>query len=69
MNYASVKHIISKNLNDDNKILDIFSEIIQDLKNYELEQRIKELESKFSKDLNEDTFNQLKELKKLQKVN
>ena len=69
MNYASVKHIISKNFNDDNKILDIFSEIIKDLKNYELEQRILELESKFSKDLSEDTFNQLKELKKLQKVN
>ena len=32
-NYASVKHIISKNLNDDEKILEIFIEIIQDLKN------------------------------------
>ena len=32
------------------KILEIFTEIIQDLKNYELEQRITELESKFSKD-------------------
>ena len=40
MNYASVKHIISKNLNDDEKILEIFSEIIQDLKSHELEQRI-----------------------------
>ncbi len=69
MNYASVKHIISKNLNDENKILEIFSEIIQDLKNYELEQRISDLESKFSKDLSEDTFNELKELKKLQKIN
>ena len=53
MNYASVKHIISKNLNDDEKILEIFTEIIQDLKNYELEQRISELESKFSKDMSE----------------
>ncbi len=69
MNYASVKHIISNNVNDDNKILEIFSEIIQDLKNYELEQRILDLESKFSKDLSEDTFNKLKELKKLQKIN
>ena len=69
MNYASVKHIISKNLNDDQKILEIFSEIIQDLKNYELEQRISELESKFSKDMSESTFNEIKELKKQQKIN
>ena len=69
MNYASVKHIISKNFNDDEKILDIFTEIIQDLKNYELEQRISELESKFSQDMSEATFNQIKELKKRQKIN
>ncbi len=69
MNYASVKHIISKNLNDNDKILEIFTEIIQDLKNYELEQRISELESKFSKDMSESTFNEIKELKKQQKIN
>ena len=69
MNYASVKHIISKNSNDDEKILEIFTEIIQDLKNYELEQRIAELESKFSKDMSESTFNEIKELKKQQKIN
>ena len=69
MNYASVKHIISKNLNDDEKILEIFTEIIQDLKNYELEQRITELESKFSKDMSESTFNEIKKLKKQQKIN
>ena len=69
MNYASIKHIISKNLNDDEKILEIFNEIIQDLKNYELEQRIADLESKFSKDMSENTFNEIKELKKLQKIN
>ena len=69
MNYASVKHIISKNLNDDQKILEIFAEIIQDLKNYELEQRISELESKFSEDMSENTFNEIKELKKQQKIN
>ncbi|OCW82398.1 DNA primase [Pelagibacteraceae bacterium GOM-A5] len=68
-NYASVKHIIMKNLKDDEKILEIFIEIIQDLKNYELEQRISELESKFSKDMSESTFNELKELKKQQKIN
>ncbi len=69
MNYASVKHIILKNLNNDEKILEIFEEIIQDLKNYELEQRISELESKFSQDMSETTFNEIKELKKLQKIN
>ena len=68
-NYASVKHIISRYINDDFKILEIFSEIIHDLKNYELEQRILDLESKFSQDLSEETFNKLKELKKLQKIN
>jgi len=58
-----------KNFNDDEKILEILSEIIRDLKNYELEIRIQDLEEKFSKDLSEDTFNQLKELKKLQNLN
>ena len=55
-------------MNDDEKILEIFTEIIQDLKNHELEQRIFELESKFSKDMSEVTFNELKELKKQQKI-
>tara|TARA_B100001250_G_scaffold150360_1_gene128868 strand:- start:540 stop:2315 length:1776 start_codon:yes stop_codon:yes gene_type:complete len=67
--YASIKHIISKNPEDSQKILEIFTEIARDLKNYELEFRIAELESKFSKDLSEDTFNELKELKKLQIIN
>ena len=69
INYASVKHIIKKNLNDDEKILEIFTEIIQDLKSYELEQRISDLESKFSNDMSESTFNEIKELKKQQKIN
>ncbi len=67
--YASIKHILSKNLNDNQKILEILSEMIRDLKNYELELRITDLESRFSKDLSEATFNELKELKKLQKTN
>ena len=61
MNYASVKHIISKNFTDEEKILEIFSEIIQDLKNYELEQRISDLESKFSQDMSEKTFDEIVE--------
>ncbi len=67
--YASVKHILVKNSKDDQKILEILSELIRDLKNYELELRITDLESRFSKDLSEATFNELKELKKLQKIN
>ena len=69
LKYASIKHIIIKNFNDDEKIIEILSELIRDLKNYELEIRIEELESRFSKDLSEVTFNELKELKKLQKIN
>ena len=69
LKYASIKHIVLKNLNDDEKILEILSELVRDLKNYELEIRIEELESRFSKDLSEVTFNELKELKKLQKIN
>ena len=67
--HASVKHILNKDLNDEEKIIDILNEVLRDLKNYELELRITELESKFSKDLSEETFNELKELKKLQKIN
>ena len=69
LKYASIKHIMIKNFNDDEKILEILSELVRDLKNYELEIRIEELESRFSKDLSEVTFNELKELKKLQKIN
>ena len=67
--YASIKHILDKNFNDDQKILEILNEVLRDIKNYELEFRISELESKFSKDLREATFNELKELKKQQKIN
>ena len=69
LKYASIKYILLKSLNDEQKILEILSELIRDLKNYELELRITDLESKFSKDLSETTFNELKELKKLQKIN
>ena len=69
LKYASIKHILEKNYNDDEKILEILNEILRDIKNYELEFRIAELESKFSKDLSEATFNELKELKKQQKIN
>ena len=51
------------------KSLNYCNEIIRDIKNHELEIRIEELESKFSRDFNESTFNEIKELKKLQKIN
>ena len=67
--FASIKYILKSSKNDQNKIMYLLEEIIKDLKNYELERRIEELESKFSEDLSESTFNEIKELKKLQKVN
>ena len=67
--FASIKYILKSSKNDQNKIVDLMDEIIRDLKNYELERRIEELESKFSEDLSESTFNKIRELKKLQKVN
>jgi len=67
--FASIKHILSNYKNDASKVLELLEEIIRDLKNYELEFRIEELESKFSKDLSESTFNEIRELKKLQKIN
>ncbi len=65
--FASIKHIVDKENHE--KILSLLDEIIRDLKNYELELRIEELESKFSQDLSESTFNEIRELKKLQKIN
>ena len=69
LKFSSIKNIWDKNSNDDEKIASILGEILRDLKNYELELRIQDLEEKFSKDLSEDTFNQLKELKKIQNLN
>ena len=70
--FASIRHILSKNQNNrenQEKIIYFLNEIKRDLKNTELELRIEELESKFSKDFSENTFNELKELKKQQKIN
>ena len=67
--FASIKHILNKIENDDYKILELLEEIIGDIKNHELEIRIEKLESKFSRDLDESTFNEIRELKKTQKIN
>ena len=50
-------------------MFELLNEIIRDLKNYELELRIEELESKFAEDFSENTFNEIRELKKLQNIN
>jgi len=67
--FASIKHILNNYQNNRDKIFDLLEEITRDLKNYELEFRIEELESKFAKDLSESTFNEIRELKKLQNIN
>ena len=67
--FASIKHILNNYQNNEEKIFYLLQEIMRDLKNYELELRIEELESKFAKDLSENTFNEIKELKKLQNIN
>ena len=59
INYS--KEIVSK--------IELIDDVSRDLNNYDLEYRIQELESKFSKDLSEATFNELKELKKKQNIN
>ena len=60
----------SQKLGDDSEIIELLNDTIRDLKGYELELRIEELELKFSKDLSETTFNELqKELKKKQNIN
>ena len=67
--FAPIKHILQKKYNKDHEIIELLEDITRDLNNYDLEFRIQELESKFSKDLSETTFNELKELKKKQNIN
>jgi DNA primase len=67
--FASIKHILNNNKDNQEKIFDLLEEISRDLKNYDLECRIEELESKFSQDLSESTFNEIRELKKQKNIN
>ena len=60
-------HIL-KNKNE-YEIIELLEDISRDLINYDLEYRIQELESKFSKDLSESTFNEIRELKKQKNIN
>ena len=67
--FAPIKHILKNKSNNDHQVIEILEDISRDLVNYDLEFRIQQLESKFSKDLSEATFNELKELKKKQNIN
>ena len=67
--FATVKHIVKKNDDNHSKLLEIFEDIKKDLKTYSLELRIQELESKFAEDFNQNTFNEIRRLKKEQNIN
>ena len=67
--FAPIKYILKNQSEDDQKIIELLEDISRDLMNYDLEFRIQELESKFSVDMSETTFNELKELKKKQNLN
>jgi len=67
--FAPIKYILKNKPNNEHDVIEILDDISRDLNNYDLEFRIQELESKFSKDLSEATFNELKELKKKQNIN
>ncbi len=67
--FAPIKNIFRNKKKNEYELIELFEDISRDLMNYDLEHRIQELESKFSKDLSEATFNELKELKKKQNIN
>ena len=67
--FAPIKHILKNKSKNEYEVIELLEDISRDLMNYDLEHRIQELESKFSKDLSEVTFNELKELKKKQNIN
>jgi len=67
--FAPIKHILKNKSNDEHEIMELLEDISRDLINYDLEFRIQELESKFSRDMSETTFNEIKELKKKQNIN
>ena len=67
--FAPIKYILKTKSKNNHQILEFLEDIKRDLMNYDLEFRIQELESKFSKDMSEATFNELKELKKEKNIN
>jgi DNA primase len=67
--FAPIKHILKNKPNNDNQVIELLDDLSKDLFSYDLEFRIQDLESKFSKDMSETTFNELKELKNERKIN
>jgi len=67
--FAPIKHILKNKSKNEHELIELLDDISRDIKSYDLEFRIQELESKFSKDLSEATFNELKELKKEKNIN
>ena len=67
--FAPIKHILKNKSNNDQQVMELLEDISRDMNNYDLEFRIQELESKFSRDMSETTFNEIKELKKKQNIN
>ena len=67
--FATVKHIVKKNDDNHSKLVEIFDDIKKDLKTYSLELRIQELESKFAQDFSQNTFDEIRRLKKEQNIN
>ena len=67
--FAPIKHILKNNTDNDNQVIELLDDISKDLFNYDLEFRIQELESRFSEDMSETTFNELKLLKNERKIN
>ena len=67
--FAPIKHILKNKSKNEYEVIELLEDISRDLKNYDLEYRMKELESKFSKDPSEATFNELKNEKRKQNIN
>jgi len=67
--FAPIKHILKNKSKNEYEVIELLEDISRDLKNYDFEYRMKELESKFSKNPSEATFNELKNEKRKQNVN
>ena len=67
--FAPIKNILKNKSKNEYELIELLDDIRGDLKHYDLENRVKELESKFSKDPSEATFNELKNEKKKQNIN
>ena len=61
---SAVKYIIKKT-QDENQILSLYDEMANDLSKFEISNKIKILENKLIKDMNDKTYKELIDLKKL----